>query len=66
MSSQRRIRGPVLVAITVAVLAAILSLIFGYSGNVTAMTYLTVLVVIASAVAAIFAFRPPAPRSRKS
>jgi peptidoglycan/LPS O-acetylase OafA/YrhL len=66
MGIQRRVRGPVLVAMAVAVLAAILSLVFGYSGNLTAMTFLTVLVVLAVAVAAILAFRAPPAGERRS
>ncbi len=64
MAVPRQNRGRVLVALTVAALAAILSLIEGSSGNVTAMALLTVLVAISIAVAAVLALRPSAAPDR--
>lgn len=54
---QSRVRRPVLVAVAVAVLAAIASLIVGFSGSVGAMTALTGVTIVAMLVALLLAFR---------
>jgi hypothetical protein len=44
----------------VALVAAVLSLVLGFSGNLTAMALLTLVALIAIAVGAFFAFRSSA------
>ncbi len=65
MNLQRAARRSVLVTMGVAVLAAILALIFGFSGNLAAMTYLTVIALVAMAGGAFFAFRNAAANGRR-
>jgi Na+/pantothenate symporter len=66
MFFERRVSPPVLVAMAVAMVAATLGLILGFTGNVAAMAYLTGLAIVAVAVAVYFAFRGTAAKSPRT
>jgi hypothetical protein len=66
MKFQRIIRRPVLLAMGVAVIASIVALVFGFSGNLGVMTVLTVVALVAVVAGAILAFRSmAAPSDRR-